>query len=620
MNRYPLWKNLLVAVLCIIGTLYALPNIYPPDPAIQIATTDSRKVVSTVTLDQALASLDAVGIGYFGEEVTERHIMIRLNNASRQLDAKAIIQRELGDGYIVALNKAPTTPAWLMAIGAKPMSLGLDLSGGVHFLMEVDMDTYLSNQMTDYEADIKRTLREEAIRFRSVTKSAGFSLTVEFRDEENLALGESFVSDQYPEFLIETLGDGLSLRVSFTEVKQGELEDYAINQNLTTLKNRVNELGVAEPQVLRQGRDRIVVELPGVQDTAQAKKILGKSANLEFRLEALADDTTSQIFQFRDGAGNGQTSAALERSAIISGDNVTNARVSYDQQGIPEVSVSLDSKGGSRMGQTTKLGLGRRMAVLFIEQKTETDYRVVNGVQKITYSTVEEKGVISLATIRGIFSTSFVIQGLDSPAEASELALLLRAGALAAPMKIINERTIGASLGEDNIVKGIWSVAIGFLAVVVFMLAAYRLFGLFAVVALSTNLVLVIALLSMLGATLTLPGIAGIVLTVGMAVDANVLIFSRIREEFENGMSPQLAISAGYDRAFSTILDANITTLIVAVILYAVGTGPIKGFAVTLSFGIITSMFTAIVLTRALSNWILGGRELKSIPIWEIWK
>lgn len=620
MNRYPLWKNLLVAVLCIIGTLYALPNIYPPDPAIQIATTDSRKVVSTVTLDQALASLDEVGIGYFGEEVTERHIMIRLKNDSSQLDAKAIIQRELGDGYIVALNKAPTTPAWLMAIGAKPMSLGLDLSGGVHFLMEVDMDTYLSNQMTDYEADIKRTLREEAIRFRGVTKSSGFSLTVEFRDEENLALGESFVSDQYPEFLIETLGDGLSLRVSFTEVKQGELEDYAINQNLTTLKNRVNELGVAEPQVLRQGRDRIVVELPGVQDTAQAKKILGKSANLEFRLEALADDSTSQIFQFRSGAGNGQTSAALERSVIISGDNVTNARVSYDQQGIPEVSVSLDSKGGSRMGQTTKLGLGRRMAVLFIEQKTETDYRVVNGVQKIIYSTVEEKGIISLATIRGIFSTSFVIQGLDNPAEASELALLLRAGALAAPMKIINERTIGASLGEDNIVKGIWSVGIGFLAVVVFMLAAYRLFGLFAVVALSTNLVLVIALLSMLGATLTLPGIAGIVLTVGMAVDANVLIFSRIREEFENGMSPQLAISAGYDRAFSTILDANITTLIVAVILYAVGTGPIKGFAVTLSFGIITSMFTAIILTRALSNWLLGGRELKSVPIWEIWK
>ncbi len=620
MNRYPLWKNLLVVVLCLIGTLYALPNIYPPDPAIQIATTDSRKVVSTVAMDQALVSLEAAGIGYFGEEVTDRHIMIRLSDDNRQLDAKAIIQRELGDGYIVALNKAPTTPGWLMAIGAKPMSLGLDLSGGVHFLMEVDMDTYLSNQMTDYEADIKRTLREEAIRFRGVTKSAGFSLTVEFRDAENLALGEKFLDNEYPEFLMKTLDDGLSVRVSFTEAKQSDLEDYAINQNLTTLKNRVNELGVAEPQVLRQGRDRIVVELPGVQDTAQAKKILGKSANLEFRLEALADDSTSEIFPFRDGAGNGQSSAALERSVIISGDNVTNARVSYDQQGIPEVSVSLDSKGGSRMGQTTKLGLGRRMAVLFIEQKTETDYRVINGVQKIIYSTVEEKGVISLATIRGIFSTSFVIQGLDSPAEASELALLLRAGALAAPMKIINERTIGASLGEDNIVKGIWSVAIGFLAVVVVMLATYRLFGVFAVIALSTNLVLVIALLSILGATLTLPGIAGIVLTVGMAVDANVLIFSRIREEFENGMSPQLAISAGYDRAFTTILDANITTLIVAVILYAVGTGPIKGFAVTLSFGIITSMFTAIVLTRALSNWILGGRELKSVPIWEIWK
>lgn len=620
MNRYPLWKNLLVVILCVIGVLYALPNIYPPDAAIQIATTDSRKVVTTVAMDQAIATLKKADIGYFGEELTDRHIMIRLQDDSRQLDAKAMIQKELGDGYIVALNKAPTTPDWLVSIGATPMSLGLDLSGGVHFLLEVDMDAYLASQMVDYSTDIKRTLREEGIRFRAVTQSQGFSLTVEFRDAENRDLGENFFAKQYPEFLREAVDDGVSIRVRFTEAKQGELEDYAINQNLTTLKNRVNELGVAEPQVLRQGRDRIVVELPGVQDTAQAKKILGKSANLEFRLEAQPGDTTAEIFQFREGSGGGQNSAALERSMIISGDNVTNARVSYDQQGIPEVSVSLDSKGGARMGQTTKLGVGRRMAVLFIEQKTETDYRMVNGVQKIIYSTVEEKGIISLATIRGIFSSSFVIQGLDSPAEASELALLLRAGALAAPMKIINERTIGASLGEDNIVKGVWSVAMGFIAVVLFMLAAYRLFGVFAVVALSANIVLVIALLSLLGATLTLPGIAGIVLTVGMAVDANVLIFSRIREEIENGMSPHSAINAGYDRAFTTILDANLTTLIVAVILYAVGTGPIKGFAVTLSFGIVTSMFTAIVLTRALSNWSLGRRDLKTVPIWEIWK
>jgi len=620
MNRYPLWKNLLVVIVCLVGALYALPNIYPPDAAIQIATTDSRKVVTTVAMDQAIATLESANIGYFGEELTDRHIMIRLQDDSRQLDAKALIQRELGDGYIVALNKAPTTPGWLVAMGASPMSLGLDLSGGVHFLLAVDMDAYLTNQMEDYSADIKRTLREEGIRFRGISKAPGFGLTVEFRDAENRDLGDTFFGEQYPEFLRETMGDGVSVRVRFSETKQGELEDYAINQNLTTLKNRVNELGVAEPQVLRQGRDRIVVELPGVQDTAQAKKILGKSANLEFRLEAQAGDPTSEIYQFRDGAGGSQSSASLERSVIISGDNVTNARVSYDQQGIPEVSVSLDSKGGARMGQTTKLGVGRRMAVLFIEQKTETDYRMVNGAQKIIYSTVEEKGIISLATIRGIFSSSFVIQGLDSPAEASELALLLRAGALAAPMKIINERTIGASLGEDNIVKGVWSIAIGFIAVVFFMLVAYRVFGVFAVVALTTNIVLVVALLSMLGATLTLPGIAGIVLTVGMAVDANVLIFSRIREEMDNGMSPHSAINAGYDRAFTTILDANLTTLIVAVILYAVGTGPIKGFAVTLSFGIVTSMFTAIILTRALSNWLLGGRDLKTVPIREIWK
>jgi len=620
MNRYPLWKYLVIAIVCLLGLLYAAPNFYPPDAAIQIATTDSRQVVTPKAYDLANKTLDDAGIVHFGEDLSERNLLIRLGDETKQLEAKAVLQRALGDEYIVALNKAPTTPDWLVSLGATPMSLGLDLSGGVHFLMEVDMESYLDAQLNDYAADIKRVMREEKVRFRSVSRDGRQSLSIQFRDAANLAEGETLLRKQYSEFLRHPTTDDTILRINFTEVKIKELEDYAINQNLTTLKNRVNELGVAEPQVLRQGRNRIVVELPGVQDTAQAKKILGKSANLEFRLEADINDNNPEIFQFRSGNSSGQISANLERSVIITGDNVTNARVSYDQNGLPEVSVSLDGKGGSHMGQTTKKGIGRRMAVLFIEQKTETEYRVVNGEQKVFYSTVTEKGIISLATIRGIFSNSFVIQGLDSPAEASELALLLRAGALAAPMKIINERTIGASLGEDNIDLGILSVAIGFMAVVVFMLVAYKLFGFFAVIALSVNLVLIIALLSLLGATLTLPGIAGIVLTVGMAVDANVLIFSRIREELNNGLPPQSAINSGYERAFVTILDANITTLIVAVILYAVGTGPIKGFAVTLSFGIITSMFTAIMLTRAFVNLTLGGRELKTVPVWEIWK
>lgn len=620
MNRYPLWKYLIVVFVCLLGVLYAAPNFYPPDAAIQIATIDSRLVVTPAAQDKAVEALDTAGIVHFGEELGERNLLIRLEDDTKQLEAKAILQRLLGDDYVVALNKAPTTPDWLVALGATPMSLGLDLSGGVHFLMEVDMDAYMESQLKDYTADIKRTMREEKIRFRSITQGPGRSLNIQFRDAANTEAGDIFLRKEYSEFLRATTSDDKVTRIRFTESKIRELEDYAINQNLTTLKNRVNELGVAEPQVLRQGRNRIVVELPGVQDTAQAKKILGKSANLEFRLEAQIGDTNPEIFNFREGNSSRQTSANLERSIIITGDNVTNARVSYDQQGIPEVSVSLDGKGGSRMGKTTKDGLGRRMAVIFIEQKTATQYRLVNNVQQPFYTTVEEKGIISLATIRGIFSSSFVIQGLDSPAEASELALLLRSGALAAPMKIINERTIGASLGEDNISLGVLSVVIGFMAVVCFMLVAYRLFGVFAVVALSVNLVLIVALLSLLGATLTLPGIAGIVLTVGMAVDANVLVFSRIREELKNGLPPQSAINAGYERAFVTILDANITTLIVAVILYAVGTGPIKGFAVTLSFGIITSMFTAIVLTRALTNLTLGRRELKTVPIWEIWK
>ncbi|AJQ96090.1 protein translocase subunit SecD [Gynuella sunshinyii] len=620
MNRYPIWKYLVVLVITALGVIYSLPNLYAPDPAIQITPTDTRLNASVEMEEQVLAALDKAGIEHFGEQLTEKNVTVRLKDGDKQLQAKAAVQVALGDNYVVALNKEDNTPKWLTAIGASPMTLGLDLSGGVHFLLQVDMDEFLNKKMFDNEADLKRQLREQKIRFRSVDRIPNeWALRVTFRDQEAMDTGKSFIRTNFGDFTREDMSSDLALKLSLSETKIKELEDYAISQNLTTLKNRVNELGVAEPQVLRQGRERIVVELPGIQDPARAKKLLGKSANLEFRLEAQTNDGGAEVFYFRDQKP-GQSSASLESSMIVSGDNVTNARVSYDQQGLPQVNVELDSKGGSRMGQTTKNSVGRRMAVLFIEQKTETSYKLVNGEQQPVYNTVEEKSIISLATIRGVFSNSFVITGLDSPAEATELALLLRAGALAAPMKIINERTIGASLGADNISLGFVSVVVGFVAVMIIMIAVYRAFGLFANIALFVNLLLIIALLSMLGATLTLPGIAGIVLNVGMAVDANVLIFSRIREEMKNGLPPQSAINAGYDRAFVTILDANLTTLIVAVILYAVGTGPVKGFAVTLSIGIVTSMFTAIMLTRALSNLILGGKELKSLPIWEVWK
>ncbi|WP_428241579.1 protein translocase subunit SecD [Gynuella sp.] len=620
MNRYPIWKYLVVLVITALGVIYSLPNLYAPDPAIQITPTDTRLNASVELEQQILTVLDEVGIEHFGEQLTEKNVTVRLKDGDKQLQAKTAVQVALGDNYVVALNKEDNTPKWLAAIGASPMTLGLDLSGGVHFLLQVDMDEFLNKKMSDNEADLKRQLREQKIRFRSVNRIPNeWALRVIFRDQDAMDTGKSFIRTNFGDFTREDMNADLALKLSLSETKIKELEDYAISQNLTTLKNRVNELGVAEPQVLRQGRERIVVELPGIQDPARAKKLLGKSANLEFRLEAQTNDRGAEVFYFRDQKP-GQSSASLENSVIVSGDNVTNARVSYDQQGLPQVNVELDSKGGSRMGQTTKNSVGRRMAVLFIEQKTETSYKLVNGEQQPIYNTVEEKSIISLATIRGVFSNSFVITGLDSPAEATELALLLRAGALAAPMKIINERTIGASLGADNISLGFVSVVVGFVAVMIIMVGVYRVFGLFANVALFVNLLLIVAMLSMLGATLTLPGIAGIVLNVGMAVDANVLIFSRIREEMKNGLPPQSAINAGYDRAFVTILDANLTTLIVAVILYAVGTGPVKGFAVTLSIGIITSMFTAIMLTRSLSNLVLGRKELKSLPIWEVWK
>lgn len=615
LNKYPIWKNLLILAVVVLAFIYAAPNLYPPDSAIQVTPSRAGAEMSERTLDDVRKALDAADIEYFGEEVTGSTALFRLASTDAQLPAKAAIQRRLGDDYIVALNLAPTTPQWLVDLGAGPMTLGLDLSGGVHFLMEVDMAEYVKGRMTNYREDLRNSLREEDIKYRIIVAD-DTKLRLSFRKEELRTEARAFVNRSYPgEFLIqeEEVDGNFDLLLSVTEQQVKEFEDYAVKQNLMTLRNRVNELGVAEPLVQRQGRNRIVVELPGVQDTAEAKKILGKAANLEFRLEAEsgASRFATEEYTFRSEGGR---TARLEKKVITTGDSVTNASSSFDESSFPQVNISLDSKGGAMMTQVTKRAVQRRMAVLFVERKPKTTYEMVDGVEQPKTIQVVEKSIISLATIQSVLGNSFRITGLGA-AEAPELALLLRAGALAAPMDFVEERTVGPSLGAENIEKGALSVGAGLLLVLVAMIVFYRVFGLVANIALAINLTLLVALMSLIGATLTLPGIAGIVLTVGMAVDANVLIFSRIREELRNGRSPQQAIHEGYDRAFLTIFDANITTLIVAVILFAVGTGPVKGFAVTLSFGILTSMFTAVMVTRAMTNFIYGGRNVSSLSI-----
>jgi len=620
LNRYPLWKNLLVLAVVLFGFLYSAPNLYAPDPAIQITSASSGQKITQATLTRALGALDEASIAYFGEEIAanERNALVRLENAEAQLVGQARIARALGDGYIVALNLAPTTPAWLLSLGAQPMKLGLDLSGGVHFKLEVDVGAALERRHEYYLSAIKKTLRETRIRGLADLREDG-SVLAKFGSEQEREDARSAIADAMPELMLDRIDEAeqFSLRTFMTEQAVAELIDYAVAQNLTTLRNRVNELGVSEPLVQRQGRNRIVVELPGIQDTAEAKRILGKVANLEFRLVAATDARPSerQRFEYRNDDRQGM-SEWLERDVIITGERVANAAAGFDQNGRPNVSISLDGEGGTLMSRATRNNVKRRMGVLFIERKYQTRYEIgSDGEEEIIKVPFDEKRILTAPVIQQALGAQFQITGLDSPLEASELALMLRAGALAAPISFVEERTVGPSLGADNIRLGVKSVQLGLALVVLFMLLYYRAFGAIAVVALTCNLVLLLACMSLLGATLTLPGIAGIVLTVGMAVDANVLIFSRIREELNGGASPQMAINGGFQQALSTILDANITTLIVAVILYAVGTGPIKGFAVTLSLGILTSMFTAIIGTRALVNLFFGGRKLKTLSI-----
>jgi len=619
LNRYPLWKNLLILAVVLFGLYYAAPNLYAPDPALQIGGASGSQQISEQDLTRANTALDEAGIAYFGEEIQGdgKSALIRLRDRDDQLRAQAVLARAMGDSYIVALNLAPTTPDWLVEGGAQPMKLGLDLSGGVHFKLEVDVAAATQRRLEMYEAGIKRALREE--RLRGLVSLEDNRVALRFRDEETREAARKATATLYPELLLDRVeqGDEWNLYAAVTEQTLKEVVDYAVEQNLTTIRNRVNELGVSEPLVQKQGSNRIVVELPGIQDTAEAKRILGKVANLEFRLvaETNAPITERQRFEYRAANREGVTEW-LERDIIITGERVSNAAAGFDQNGMPNVSITLDSEGGMLMSRSTRNNIKRRMGVLFIERKYRTRYEVgPEGKEVAIKVPYDEKKLLTAPVIQSALGASFQITGIDSPADASELALMLRAGALAAPITFVEERTVGPSLGAENIALGVKSVQIGLALVVVFMILYYRVFGVAAVVALTTNLMLLVAFMSLLGATLTLPGIAGIVLTVGMAVDANVLIFARIREELANRLSPQMAINAGFERAVATILDANITTLIVAIILYAVGTGPVKGFAVTLSLGILTSMFTAIMGTRALVNLFYGGRRVDRLSI-----
>jgi len=619
LNRTPFWKVLLILAVVAFGMYYAAPNLFAPDPAVQIAGASSSQFMDDQTLARAEKALEDAGIEFFGEELQNegKTALIRLRERDQQLRAQAVLTRALGDGYIVALNLAPTTPDWLVEGGAQPMKLGLDLSGGVHFKLEVDVAAATQRRIETYENGIKRALREE--RLRGMVRLDGAKIVLRFRDEATREASRTAVAELYPELFLDRidLEDSWNLTAEVTQATIDEVVDYAVSQNLTTLRNRVNELGVSEPLVQRQGSNRIVVELPGIQDTAEAKRILGKVANLEFRLvaETNAPVTERQRFEYRSADRGGMTEW-LERDIIISGERVSNAAAGFDQNGQPNVSISLDGEGGMLMSRATRNNVKRRMGVLFIERKYRTRYEAdEEGAERVVRVPYDEKKLLTAPVIQSALGAQFQITVLDSPAEASALALMLRAGALAAPISFVEERTVGPSLGAENIALGVKSVQIGLTLVVLFMIAYYRVFGVAAVVALTFNLILLVALMSLIGATLTLPGIAGIVLTVGMAVDANVLIFSRIREELAARASPQMAIHSGFERAVTTILDANITTLIVAVILYAVGTGPVKGFAVTLSIGIMTSMFTAIVLTRVLVNTVYGGRKINRLSI-----
>ncbi|MEI6269388.1 MAG: protein translocase subunit SecD [Methylococcaceae bacterium] len=613
-NHFPLWKNLLVLIVFGIGIIYSLPNLYGDDPSVQVSSTQTT-LIGQDQASQIESEIKTVGVPVKAFEFKDGRILARFTNTDDQLKVADLLRDKMGSNYTVALNLAPTTPAWLRALGAEAMYLGLDLRGGVHFLLEVDMDAAAKQAEDRYNDDLRLALRSAKMRYQSVAKDNGFIKITLKSPEDKPVLMDLLAKDFRTLDITEPENqDQVWLKVSEKEVR--EIKKFAVSQNMTTLRNRVNELGVAEPVIQQQGENRIMVQLPGVQDTTRAKEILGTTATLEYRLvdtehdvqQAVAGHVPVGSRLYYEKKGN---PILLDRRVIVTGDQIVDASSGQDQDGRPSVNISLNGVGAAKMAKTTQVSVGKPMAVVFIEYKVET--KVVDG-QKVRHKEKVEK-VINVATIQGVFSKRFQTTGLDSPQEARNLSLLLRAGALAAPVDIVEERTVGPSLGQDNIDKGILSFVVGFGLVVLFMAVYYRLFGMIANLALAFNVVIVVAILSMLQATLTLPGIAGIILTVGMSVDANVLIFERIKEELNNGNTPQSAIFVGYDKAFATILDSHFTNLVVAVVLFAFGTGSVKGFAVTLIIGILSSMFTAITGTRMVINWTYGNRRVEKLSI-----
>ena len=619
MKKYPAWRYALLIIVLGVGILYALPNLYPAQPAIQVTYTDSAKSADQKLLSIIQSELFDAGIITEDLSLKNNNIVVRFQSLDDQLLAKSLLQKTLLDQIIVALKLEPTTPDWLANLGGQPLKLGLDLSGGVHFLLEVDVERALNDKTEGLLNSYRKKFRTEKISY-SQSQVIDKQLIFVFRDQDSFSRAKDmFFDDSFTatglQYDLEESASTQTLKLAYSDLAIKELRDYAVQQNLMTLRNRVNELGVSEPVVQRQGANRIVVELPGVQDTTSAKKIIGKTANLEFRLEARSETSRLRKTEFEFKNSN-FGSAYLENDVIVTGDRVTNANTGFDENGQAQVNITLDMQGGRAMQRATDGNIGRRLGVLFVEQKSSSSLSVdETGQEVIAQTSYVEKNIISLATVQAVLGTNFRITGVGTPQEASELALLLRAGALAAPMTFVEERTVGPSLGKENIKLGMQSIIAGFALVILFMFIYYKFFGLAANLALTSNLILITGFMSLLGATLTLPGIAGIVLTVGMAVDANVLIFSRIREELKAGKNPHLAIQDGFSRAFITIFDANVTTLIAALILYAIGTGPIKGFAVTLSIGILTSMFTAIMGTRAIVQLMYGNRSLRELKI-----
>jgi len=613
LNKYPLWKNLLILFAVVLAGIYAAPNFYPPDPAIQIS--HDSGVVDQVALNTAVTALDRGGVAYSRTQIDNGVALIRLLNQDDQARAQQLINLELPQDYVVALNLAANTPAWLMGLGAGPMTYGLDLQGGVHFLMEVDLEAAVAKQLGDAVASMRTILREERVRYLPpLTVDASNRIVIRFSDADSRSTANTLIREQFPDFVFRTTqeGDAYALYYTMSDLAMLQLQEYAIQQNLTTLRSRVNELGVKEPKIQQMGINRIVIELPGIQDTTRAKDLISAVATLQFHLVADSTAAAGTTLEY-DYEG---FPTRLNEDIIVGGESVTGAQTSIDPETtLPQVNITLDAVGARRMNEMTRVSIGKQMAILLQETKTRNVTEVGPDGELVTVSQpfVEER-LISVATIQAALGRQFRITGLAGN-EANDLSLLIRSGALAAPMYFLEESTVGPSLGQQNIDNGMKSVLGGLIGVMLFMLAYYKVSGIFANLALVANLLMLVALMSVIGATLTMPGIAGIVLTLGMAVDANVLIYARIRDELKAGASVPRAISAGFDRAIITILDANLTTLIVAIILYSIGSGPVKGFAVTLSIGIITSVFTAVYVTRALVNLVYGGNNTRSISI-----